>query len=275
MAIATATAIALGGLALSAGTTGMSFAQAGKQKKAQRQAEKDAEEAMAEARKKLEVNFYENLGIQKEPYELEREALLSQGAQAIQAGVESERGAAATAGRIQMAQQEGQAGIRTAMGQELGNLEKLSAQEQGRLRDVGIQLDLEETAGAQLAAANAAELSAQATQQGMQGVTSMAQQLSSFAPLFEKSASAKQFSQLQSDYAKAAESGNIASKFKDVSGNVIPFQQAVKLMGGPTGTGYGFDVSGVGGMRSDIFQDYMTKQNAQNLKKMRGFDFSK
>jgi hypothetical protein len=46
-------------------------------------------------------------------------------------------------------------------------------------------------------------------------------------------------------------------------------------MGGPTGTGYGFDVSGVGGMRSDIFQDYMTKQNAQNLKKMRGFDFSK
>jgi hypothetical protein len=270
------TTIAAGiGLAATAASTTMSFTQAGQQKKAQRQAERDADEAMQEARKKLEVNVYDKLGIQKEPYELEREALLSQGAQAIQAGVESERGAAATAGRIQMAQQEGQAGIRTAMGQELGNLEKLSAQEQGRLRDVGIQLDLEETAGAQLAAANAAELSAQATQQGMQGVTSMAQQLSSFAPLFEKSASAKQFSQLQSDYAKAAESGNIASKFKDISGNVIPFQQAVKLMGGPTGTGYGFDVSGVGGMKSDIFQDYMTKQNAQNLKKMRGFDFSK
>jgi hypothetical protein len=272
MAVTTAAVVAI---TATAATTGMSFAQAGKQRKLMKEAEREADIAMQEARKKLEVNVFDQLSIQKEPYELEREALLSQGAQAIQAGVESERGAAATAGRIQMAQQEGQAGIRSAMGQELQGLERLSAQEEGRLRDIGVQLDLEEVAGAQLAAANSQELAAQATQQGMQGVTSMAQQLSSFAPLFEKSASAKQFSQLQSDYAKAAESGNIASKFKDVSGNVIPFQQAVKLMGGPTGTGYGFDVSGIGGMRSDIFQDYMTKQNAQNLKKMRGFDFSK
>jgi vacuolar-type H+-ATPase subunit H len=273
MAVTTAAVVAI---TATAATTGMSFAQAGKQRKLMKEAEREADIAMQEARKKLEVNVFDQLSIQKEPYELEREALLSQGAQAIQAGVESERGAAATAGRIQMAQQEGQAGIRSAMGQELQGLERLSAQEEGRLRDIGVQLDLEEVAGAQLAAANSQELAAQATQQGMQGVTSMAQQLSSFAPLFEKAASAKQFSQLQSDYAKAAESGNIAAKFKDViSGNVIPFQQAVKVMGGPTGTGYGFDVSGIGGMRSDIFQDYMTKQNAQNLKKMRGYDFFK
>ena len=185
MAIATATAIALGGLALSAGTTGMSFAQAGKQKKAQRQAEQDAEEAMIEARKKLEVNFYDNLGIQKEPYELEREALLSQGAQAIQAGVESERGAAATAGRIQMAQQQAQAGIRTAMGQDLMNLEKLSATEDARLAGLQSGLDLQEAAGAQQAARDAQQLAVQATQQGMQGLTSVGQQaISTFVPLF-------------------------------------------------------------------------------------------
>ncbi len=160
------TTIAAGiGLAATAATTTASFVQAGKQKEAQRNAERDADEAMAAARKKLEVNFYDKLSIQKEPYELEREALLSQGAEAIQAGVESERGAAATAGRVQLAQQQGQAGIRSAMGQELAGLEKLSAQEEGRLRDVGVQLDLEEVSGAQLAAANAAELSAQATQQ--------------------------------------------------------------------------------------------------------------
>ena len=187
------TTIAAGiGLAATAGTTTMSFVQAGKQKQAQRNAERDAAEAMQEARKKLEVNVYDKLSIQKEPYELEREALLSQGAQAIQAGVESERGAAATAGRIQMAQQEGQAGIRTAMGQDLMGLERLSAQEEGRLRDIGMQLDLEEVAGAQLAAANAAELGAQATQQGFEGVTSMAGQLASMAPLYEKSAGARQ-----------------------------------------------------------------------------------
>ena len=187
MAVATTTAIALGSLALSAGTTGMSFAQAGKQRQAQRQAEKDAEQAMAEARKKLEVNFYENLGIQKEPYELEREALLSQGAQAIQAGVESERGAAATAGRIQMAQQQGQAGIRTAMGQDLMNLEKLAASEEARLAGLGYNLDLEEVAGAQKAARDAQQLEAQATQQAMQGIQSIAQQgISNFVPLFSK-----------------------------------------------------------------------------------------
>jgi len=74
------------------------------------------------------------------------------------------------------------------MGQELSGLERLSAQEDSRLRDVGVQLDLEEVAGAQLAAANAQELAAQATQQGFEGVTSMAQQLSDFAPLYEKKA---------------------------------------------------------------------------------------
>lgn len=118
--------------------------------------------------------------------------MLSQGAQAIQAGVESERGAAATAGRVQMAANEGQAAIRSAMGQELMGLEQLSAQEEGRLRDIGVQLDLEEVAGAQLAAANAQELAANATAQGMQGLTSLGSQLAEQAPLFEKTESARQ-----------------------------------------------------------------------------------
>ena len=190
MAIATATAatIAAGvALAGTAATTVMSFDQAGKQKKAQRQAEKDADEAMANARKKLEQNFYAAQGIKKEPYELEREALLSQGAEAIQAGVESERGAAATAGRVQLAQQQGQAGVRTAMGQEMMALENKQLAEDSRLRDIGVQLDLGEVEGAQLAAANAAQLRAQAQQQGMQGVTSFAQQAAQFVPLFAKS----------------------------------------------------------------------------------------
>jgi len=181
-----ATSIAIASLALTAGSTGVSFVQAGKQKKAQRQAERDAEEAMQEARKKLEVNFYENLGIQKEPYELEREALLSQGAQAIQAGVESERGAAATAGRIQMAQQQGQAGIRTAMGQDLMNLEKLAASEEARLAGLQSSLSLQEVAGAQQAARDAQVLAAQSTTQGLQGLKSMGQQAMQAAPLFAK-----------------------------------------------------------------------------------------
>jgi len=182
------TAVAAGiGMATTAATTGMSFAQAGKQRRMQRQAESEAEKAMAEARKKLEVNYYEALGIQKEPYELQREALLQQGAMGVEAGREGDvRGAAATVGRVQMAQQEAQAGIRTAMGQELTDLAKLTAAEESRLRDVGVGLDLEEVAGAQLAAANAQEMGAQAVQQGMQGITSLGQQVASLAPLYEK-----------------------------------------------------------------------------------------
>ena len=40
-------------------------------------------------------------------------------------------------------------------------------------------------------------------------------------------------------------------------------------------TGYGFDVSGVGAMKAQNFQDYMSRQNAGNLKKMRSFGFTK
>jgi len=178
MAVTTAAVV---GIASAGVTAGMSFSQASKQRKAMNQAEKAAYEAMQEARKKLDVNVYDKLAINKEPFELQREAMLSQGAQAIQAGVESERGAAATAGRVQMAANEGQAAIRTAMGQDMQQLEMLSAQEEGRLRDIGVQLDLEEVAGAQLAAANAQELQAQAMQQGFEGVQSMATQLATGA----------------------------------------------------------------------------------------------
>jgi hypothetical protein len=188
----TASTIAAGtAVAATAATTAMSFAQAGKQRKLMRQAEAEADAAMQEARKKLGANVFDQLAIQKEPFELQREAMLSQGAQAIQAGVESERGAAATAGRIQMATNEAQAGIRSAMGQDLQQLEMLSAQEEGRLRDIGVQLDLEEVAGAQLAAANAQELQAQSMQQGFAGVTSLGSQAAKQIPLFARSKGAE------------------------------------------------------------------------------------
>jgi hypothetical protein len=181
-----ATAVALGGLALSGATTAMSFVQAGEQKDKQRQAEAAAAASMAEARKKLEVNFYDQQAVKKEPYELQREALLSQGAQAIQAGQESDRGAATTAGKVQMAQNEAQAGIRTEMGKEMTDIENKQLAEQSRLRDLGVQLDLGEAEGAQMAAANAEELAASATSQGIQGAVGMAQQGLNMLPLYFK-----------------------------------------------------------------------------------------
>jgi len=248
------TTIAAGvGLAATAGTTAMSFTQASKQKKIQRQAEQDAKQFMADARKKLEVNFYEQLGIQKEPYELEREALLAAGAQAIQAGVESERGAAATAGRIQMAQQEGQRKIASAMGQEMLGLEKLTVAEESRLRDAGVNLDLGEVAGAQLAARDAQKLAAQATQQGMQGITSLAGQVAGMAPLFEKTASVRQL-------------GNIENAAQEGGFNQKQFQTQLENMGKANPT-FG-NLAGVGAMNPMQFQAFMGGLSPDYLKQI-------
>jgi hypothetical protein len=179
-----ATAIAIGGLAISAGSSVMSFTQAGAQRRKQREAEASAVMALAEAKKKLEINFTDELSIMKEPFELQRDAMLSAGAQAIDAGVESERGAAAVAGRVQMAQNESQAGIRTAMGQELLDIQAKQIAEDSRLRDIGVQLDLGEAEGAQLAARDFQEAATASTNQGFQSVVSTAQQGLNMVPLF-------------------------------------------------------------------------------------------
>lgn len=176
-AIATGTAAVAGSVS--------SFAQASKQKKKIAAAEAEAKKAMAEAKKRLDVNVYEQLAIQKEPYELAREASLVAGTQALQAGVEgAERGAAATAGRVAMAQAAEQAQTRAAMGQELQGIQQQIVGEEARLADMGMGLNLEEAAGAQEAAANAEMLRAQAIQQGFEGLISAGTTAMSLAPLY-------------------------------------------------------------------------------------------
>jgi len=183
--MAALTSIAAGiGIASSLGGAAMSFSQANKQKKLQSQAEAEADKMMASARARLDVNYMDALSVQKEPYELQREAMIAQGAQTIDAAQESERGAAAGAGRVQMAQNEAQGAIRTAMGKELTEIERLKVAEDARLRDLQTQLDLGEVEGAQMAARNAQEMAAQATTQGFEGLTSAATQTANLVPLY-------------------------------------------------------------------------------------------
>jgi hypothetical protein len=249
--MAVATGIAIAGLAVSAGSAGMSFAQAGKQRKLQREAQQDAQKAMQEARKKLEVNYYDQLAIQKEPYELEREALLSAGAQAIEAGQESERGAAATAGRVQLAQQQGQREIAAAMGQEMLGLEKLSAQEDARIRDAQVQLDLGEVQGAQLAARDAQQAAAAATSQGMASLQSLGQQAIQMAPLYGKTPSSRIASQIDK-----------TAMGKDYGLNQMDLQKSIAGMG----TVNNVDLSKVSSMTPMQYQDFMGKLDVNTLK---------
>lgn len=166
-----ATGLATGGpvgAALAIGGATLSFIQASKELKLQRQAEEDARKAFEEAKKQININPFDALAINKEPYELERQALLSQGAQAIAAGQEGDRGAAATAGRVQMAQNEAQAGQRTAMGADMLNLEKMSAEEDANIKTQLAGLSLNEAQGYQAQAKEAKDARARAIQQGYQ-----------------------------------------------------------------------------------------------------------
>jgi hypothetical protein len=257
MAIATTTALAIGGLAISAGSAGLSFAQAAKQNKLKTEAERAAADAMAEARKRLDVNVYDKLAIQKEPYELQREALLSTGAQAIQAGAESERGAAATAGRVAMASDEAQGAVRTAMGKELSDLEKTSAAEKGRLLDVGTQMNLEEVAGAQSAAAQAQTAAAQATAQGIQSASSALQQGLQMVPLYEKTAAVRQADKLQREA--------MGDKKGQLGMNQTDMQKSIASMGKINNV----DLSKVGGMTPNEYDAFIGGLDAGTLRQIR------
>ena len=185
--MATGTVIAAIGLGTTLASSGVSFYQAEQNKKKQKEADAAAQKAMDEARAKLDINYYEKLGIQKEPYNLQRQALLASAQEALQAGVESERGAAAVAGRIQMAQNESMAGISTAMGQDLTELNKLVADEDIILNRQKIGLDLQEAEGAQLASQNYQDMAAASNTAAVQGLVSAGGQAVNMSSLYGNS----------------------------------------------------------------------------------------
>lgn len=224
--MATFTAIATGiGMAATAGTTAGSFAQAGKQRRLAKEARMEADKAMASARAKLDVNFLEAVAIQKEPYELQREATLQAAATALEGVREGDvRGAAAGAGRVALATQQGTSEQRAAMSKELQALEMATAQEESRLRDIGVQLDLQEVQGAQQAVADAEAAKRQAIQQGAQGLVSLGQQAAAAAPLYAKNQGAKAVTKLvrqnpgiQQEIAKSLPevAGMVSGEFQD------------------------------------------------------------
>lgn len=261
------TIAAAASLAATAGTTGMSFIQAGKQRRNQLKAQAEADKAMAEARKRLSVNVYKGLGITKEPYELEREALLAAGAQAIEAAKESERGAAAASGRVQMAQQEAQADVRTSMGKEIQDLNKLVATEEGRLLDVGTELNLAQVEGAQQAARDAEEAKNAAIAQGMQGVVSLGSQLASFAPLYGKAGQ-----RVAGKIEKGVSEGNYYNPLQEPAegtmGPVMPQKMTTQQYLTQLGPKSGLDLSAVGGMTQDQFKSWLSGVDPDILRKI-------
>jgi hypothetical protein len=192
--------------------SGMSFAEAGKQRKLQSQAEAAAQKAFDEAKAKLDVNYLEGLTIAKEPYELEREALAQAGASALQAGIEGDqRGAGATAGRVLMAQQAQQAQQRAGMSREMQALNQLAAQEDSRLQTARVELDLGEAKGQSQRAQQAQQARASAMNAGIGGLFNIAAAGIESGKLFsgkEGLQQAKQFTKQQNPKRRTRRLGN-------------------------------------------------------------------
>ena len=179
-----AAATAIIGTTLAVGGSAMNFAQAAKQGKLQRQAEQEADKAMAAARSELEKNFYKGLDINLKSFERERDSLARQGQQILQAGQESDRGAAAVAGRVMLGTQQGEQNITDRQIDALEKLEQTVAQEESRLATSRARLDLAEVEGAQEAAAEAAKNKAANISAGIQGLGAAATGLSASSELY-------------------------------------------------------------------------------------------
>ena len=245
-----ATGLAIAGLAISAGTTATSFIQAGKQKRLQEGYEADADKALAEARRALQVNYAKQMSIKKEPYNQERLAMLSQGQQLVDAASDSDRGAASAAGQVLMGQQASQADITNRQSDELINIENAILEEESRLRDVNVDLDMQEIEGAQQAAADARIAAADATQAGIQGIGQTAQAGLAMVPLFQQNLQAQ----------KAALSGMSLdpSEFQNF-GNVLGKDGgASKSMGAAGSDGFtNLDFDAIGAMSNSQYRQFM------------------
>ncbi|MFA6358691.1 MAG: hypothetical protein WCY09_08570 [Candidatus Omnitrophota bacterium] len=195
------TVLAATGIASQGAGTVMSFIQSGKERQMRIQAEKDAEEYYQKARKELGTNYYEGLSLPKEPYELEREALIASGAQALEAGREAgARGVASTAGRVQMAHNEGQGQIRSAMAKDEQQLDILKAQGAEKVARTLGNLDVEQSVGAQAKAREAWMGEQQAINSGVKGISNLVGSAASFIPLYQKGQSGKLLDEMKNEF---------------------------------------------------------------------------
>lgn len=148
-------------------------------------AQQAAKDAIDAARAKQDINFYESLSVIKEPFERERDALLAQGATALEAAQEAGiRGTVGASGRVLAAQQSAQADISKRMGAQMQKIDMLVAEEDSRLRDNLAQLDLSEASGAQQFAQAKLEESAEAKKSQMDAFGRAGKQLMEAAPLY-------------------------------------------------------------------------------------------
>ena len=171
---------------ISAAQAGLSFAQSIKQTSDMKKAIASASVAFKDARRRLDVNHMRGMSIMKEPYELSRDASLVTSNNVIQASREADpRGAATTAGRVLMAENENQAMIRSSMGKEAQRIDELVRAEDQSIALRQGSLSLAEAEGAQQAAADLQAARTNSIQSGLSAFSSAASTLGDHANIYD------------------------------------------------------------------------------------------
>ena len=163
---------------ISVGTMAMSFVQAAQQKADSDTANDEAARLLADAKKRAEVDNFEELSIPTESYEAEFEANLAADQQAIEALQEGDaRSLAAGVGRIGAQQAEEAEDTRIEMGQDLYNLDVTKAESRDAVNQQLIGLDVGQASDQ---AQMASDLQAASSESFSQGMSSLGAGLGSF-----------------------------------------------------------------------------------------------
>ena len=133
---------------------------------------------MAKAREDLDINFYDSLSVNVDPFNRERDALLASSANIIDSAIQADqRGIGATAQSILAASQKAQQSVTKRLNKELQNVELLKASEDARLRDEMAKTYLTESKGAAQAAQGYKKVEGQARQSQADMFSSAGQEL--------------------------------------------------------------------------------------------------
>lgn len=195
MGLATAVAITT-----SLASAGASAKQASNASGFAKEANSKAKVAFDKAMKELSANKLAGISLPMESYERQIEAARGAGAELTQAGIESERGAAAIAGQVYRGQTEAQREIAGDMAQQLTGLETAAAEEEANLSRARANLNLAEAEGAQAAASQYGAQQDAAISGAFSALGQAGQQYLQGSELYKKSKGVKEFQKL-SEYA--------------------------------------------------------------------------
>ena len=203
--MAAATALAAGGLLISATSAGMSFSQAARQRRAASDANKATDELMKEAERKAEVEYMQELNIPLDAYSDQEKRNIQSQQQNLQMLQEGDsRNLLAGVGVVGAQASVSAENNRINKGKDLFDLEKMQVQEKSDINQDLKDLKVGAAADQSMRSRDAQEAAAAAMQQGVSSVGSVLTGAASQMKLYSTSSADRAASKIADglDYSK-------------------------------------------------------------------------